>query len=127
MGIHSHDQDDHMRPETSGLRLLKDCPVCQTNFQQSDIRVIDTYQNVHVLHLTCSGCAHAIISVCTVSSFGMSSVGMATDLSAIDAERVLDTDPIHEDELLSFHAFLAGKSGEKRQIEDLFVTRATNV
>jgi hypothetical protein len=57
----------------------------------------------------------------------MSSVGMATDLSATDAERVLDTDPIHEDELLSFHAFLAGKSEVKRQIEDLFVTRATNV
>ncbi len=127
MGIHSHDQDDSIMPQTSGLRLLKDCPVCQTNFQQSDIRVIDTYQNIHVLHVTCSSCIHSILSVCTVSPFGMSSVGMATDLSAIDAERILDTDPIHEDELLSFHAFLAGKSGEKRQIEDLFVTRATNV
>jgi len=58
-----------------------------------------------------------------ISELGLSSVGMATDLSAADAERVLHTAPIHEDELLAFHAFLEGTPAQAKRIEDLFITQ----
>jgi len=48
---------------------------------------------------------------------------MATDLSALDAERVLDTEPIDEDEVLSFHAFLSKQTYADSPIEHLFVTQ----
>ncbi len=123
MGKHLPKPDESTSPQHSGMQLLKDCPVCQTNFQQSDVRIVDTYDNVHLLHVTCSSCTHAILSLFAVSQFGMSSVGMATDLSAKDAERILDSAPIHEDELLSFHALLEGRYGETNRIEDLFMTQ----
>ncbi len=123
MGLFSHEQDGSELPQTSGLKLLKDCPVCQTNFQQTDIRVVDTHHNVHLLHVTCNSCTHAILSLFAISQLGMSSVGMATDLSAADAERVLGSAPIHEDELLAFHAFLEGMSPQAKRIEDLFITQ----
>ena len=127
MGLFSHEHDGSESPQMSGLKLLKDCPVCQTNFQQNDVHVVETYNNVHLLHVTCSSCTHAILSLFAISQLGMSSVGMATDLSAIDAERVLGSAPIHEDELLAFHAFLTGEHEEARRIEDLFVTQNTQV
>ncbi|HBB37971.1 MAG: hypothetical protein UV82_C0006G0020 [Candidatus Magasanikbacteria bacterium GW2011_GWD2_43_18] len=114
----AHDERD---TQFQGLKLLKDCPLCQTTFQTTDIRIVDTYDNVHLLHLTCGECAHAILSLFAVSQMGMTSVGMATDLSALDAERVLDTEPIHEDEILSFHTLLSRESLYKKPIEHLFV------
>ena len=121
MGRKSHAHDDQRDTQFKGLKLLKDCPVCQTAFQTTDIRIVDTYDNVHLLHLTCGTCAHALLSIFAVSQMGMSSVGMATDLSALDAERVLDTEPIHEDEVLSFHALLSKETQYDRSIEHLFV------
>jgi len=118
--IPAHDEQD---TQFKGLKLLKDCPVCETTFQTTDIRIVDTYDNVHLLHLTCSSCSHALLSLFAISQAGMSSVGMATDLSALDAERVLDTEPIHEDEMLSFHALLSKEAVYKKPIEHLFVTQ----
>ncbi len=123
MGLFSHEHDESESPQLSGMKLLKDCPSCQTNFQQTDIRVVDTYHNVHLLHVTCSSCTHAILSLFAVSQLGMSSVGMATDLSAADAERVLGSVPIHEDEVLAFHSFLEGTYTKASRIEDLFITQ----
>lgn len=127
MGLFSHDSEGTESPQMSGLKLLKDCPVCQTNFEQTDIRVVETHHNVHLLHITCSSCTHAILSLFAISQLGMSSLGMATDLSASDAERVLAAAPIHEDEVLMFHRFLSGKHTEARGIEDLLVTSTTHV
>lgn len=123
MGLLSHEHGEFESPQRSGLKLLKDCPVCQTNFQQSDIRVIATCSSVHLLHVTCGSCTHAVLSLFTISQLGMSSVGMATDLSAADAERVLGSAPIHEDELLAFHAYLKGTHSASERIEDLFITQ----
>ena len=127
MENHSHEPIESMSPLHNGLQLLKDCPMCKTNFTQTDIQVLDTYNNVHLLHVTCSTCTHAMLSLFAISQLGVSSVGMATDLSAADAERVLGSTPIHEDEILSFHAFLGGTHKNKKRIEDLFVTKEMNV
>ena len=127
MGLFSHEHKGSESPQLGGLKLLKDCPVCQTNFQQADVCVVDTYNTVHLLHVTCSSCTHAILSLFAISELGMSSVGMATDLSAADAERVLGSAPIHEDELLAFHAFLEGTPTEATRIEDLFITQPKTI
>ncbi|PIR03240.1 MAG: hypothetical protein COV60_01335 [Candidatus Magasanikbacteria bacterium CG11_big_fil_rev_8_21_14_0_20_43_7] len=121
MKIHSDEQEGNTSPEYKGLQLLKHCPACKATFQQTDIHVVETYQNVHLLHVTCNACTHAILSLFTISQFGMGSVGMATDLSAADADRVIGTTPIHEDELFAFHTFLTGTQKKAHRIEDLFV------
>jgi len=121
MGRKSQPHDEQRDTQYKGLKLLKDCPVCQTAFQTTDIRIVDTYDNAHLLHLTCSECSHALLSIFAISQMGMSSVGMATDLSAFDAERVLNTEPIHEDEVLSFHTLLSKQTHHNKPIEHLFV------
>lgn len=121
MNNHSHKHPGSVSPQNSGIQLLKDCPMCRTNFQQTDVRIVDTYNNVHLLHVTCSSCTYAILSLFAISQFGLSSVGMATDLSATDAERVLDSNPIDEDEILLFHSLIEGKYKGVGRFEELFV------
>jgi hypothetical protein len=49
-----------------------------------------------------------------ISEFGMSSVGIVTDLAPKDVERLERLDPIGEDDVLNFHLFLReGKIFEK--------------
>lgn len=123
MGHTSPGHDEQHDIHSRGLKLLKDCPVCQRAFESTDVRVVDTSDNVHLLHLTCQSCDHALLSLFTISHAGMSSVGMATDLSHTDADRLLGSAPISEEEMLSLHTLLFGDTYQHRQVEDLFITR----
>lgn len=119
--------DDQRDTQSQGLKILKECPMCEHSFQSTDVRVVNTYRNVHLLHLTCQSCAHAILSLFAISQTGMSSVGMATDLSAGDATRLLDTEPIGEDEVLLFHTLLSKQGNAHGAFEHLFINEKRSV
>jgi len=89
-----------------GLRLIRRCAMCDTSLANDDIALVDEDAGVHLFHIACSVCAHAVLSFVTVSPFGMSSVGMSTDLSAEDVNRMMGAHPITDDEMLSFHEYL---------------------
>lgn len=88
------------------LRLMRECPVCSRPYETNQAVVIETNEAHHLVHVTCSVCHTAIMTMVVLSAVGMSAIGLVTDLSAADARRLRGWTPISEGELLSWHKFL---------------------
>jgi hypothetical protein len=88
------------------LRVLQHCPVCQGEYPKDGGSVLEEKQEARLLHLTCTKCRHAVIALVVTTSFGVSSVGMLTDLNFKDGIRLKTKGAITENELLSFHLLL---------------------
>lgn len=89
-----------------GVNHLKSCPVCAEDYKEPQFDVIFERGNVRVVHILCNSCQHKVVTLLATTSFGMSSLGMTTDLSADDFVRTAHLDPLTEDDVLQFHTFL---------------------
>ena len=89
-----------------GLALLRTCPMCRHQFDDTAVRVIEERSAMRLMHMSCGECQTAILAMVMASDLGMSTVGVLTDLSANDAERILGTDVFSEDDVLAFYSFI---------------------
>lgn len=93
------------------LRWLQHCRVCNAGYKSDRMRLIDQTPNGSVIHLTCPRCTHAALAfIGSTPGGGMGCLGMITDLSATDAERLRDHVEINEDELISAADFIRSHS-----------------
>ncbi|PIZ94655.1 MAG: hypothetical protein COX81_02945 [Candidatus Magasanikbacteria bacterium CG_4_10_14_0_2_um_filter_37_12] len=96
----------HHNQLLEGLKLMRECPMCKNEYKIERFSVLDEYHGAHLVHIVCPKCANSILALVTISQFGMSSVGMATDLSAEDAKKIFQLDAITDDDVLDFHTML---------------------
>lgn len=94
------------------LKLMKNCPQCKAEYTKEGIEVVEEKSSTHLVHLTCPSCFNALLAVVVVSKLGMSSVGMFTDLNAVDVRRLYGKNAITEEQILDFHDFLFKNSKE---------------
>ncbi len=95
MARHTHDS------WREAMRFISHCPICNTAYNQDLARLFAEHHNARLVHVTCPSCASNFIAMVMVMSHGLSSVGMITDLSFADAERLFGTEPITTDEVIS--------------------------
>ena len=93
-------------PIQEGLKLMNECPLCKKQYVHGDQNVLKQQKGAHLIHMTCPYCHNAVLAMIVVTNFGLSSVGMVTDLNAQDALRLHQVEPVIEDELLNFHSFI---------------------
>jgi len=93
-------------PIQEGLKLMNQCPVCQRQYSEREAKILEEQAGAHLVHITCPHCHNCILAVVVVSQLGMSTVGMVTDLTASDVQRLRARQPVSEDELLGFHQIL---------------------
>ncbi len=96
----------HEAPLGENWGVLRQCPLCGGAYQGSDIVAVEQTDEAELLHLTCGQCQGALLALMTQLPFGMSSIATTTDLSAEDAQRLLDRKPFSPDDVLSFHQFI---------------------
>ncbi|MDP3985293.1 MAG: hypothetical protein Q8P82_00880 [bacterium] len=89
-----------------GLRLISVCPLCEAQYNPLEAHLIDEEDNSHLLHITCIKCSHAVLARVLVSSGGISSVGLVTDLSYDDVVKFRDAEEVKDDEVLALHGLL---------------------
>ena len=92
-----------------GLTLIKQCPVCKTDYVRDRAHVVDTCDDTELIHITCEVCSSSMHILLSGSPVGMSVLGMLTDLTVSDAKRVVKGDFVSEDDVLAFHAMLTHK------------------
>lgn len=90
-------------------KIVGHCPLCQSAYDQSVVRLLGQSGPARLFHCTCQSCGHAVLAVVVESMGAVSSVGMLTDLEASDALRFSYREPVSADECLAIHAAL-GKS-----------------
>jgi rubredoxin len=94
------------------IKLMKNCPQCKAEYTKEAFEIVEEGTGTHLVHLTCSHCANAMLALIVISKLGMSSVGMLTDLSALDAKHFHHKDALDEESVLGFHDCLFQNSKE---------------
>jgi hypothetical protein len=92
-----------------GIKLMNNCPLCKRQHTPDAASVLVEKNGTHLVHITCPFCHNAVLAVIVVTPFGLSSVGMVTDLQASDVLRLRNSGSVSEDELLNFHILLKNK------------------
>jgi len=82
-----------------GIKLISYCHLCEIPYSPQSAQVLGEKQDSHLLHIECGECGCAIIALVLISSAGISSIGLVTDLSyhrvlELGASRDVDADDV---------------------------------
>lgn len=94
------------------LRYISVCPICGHAYNQNQARLFARRDNANLAHISCVKCQSNFIAMIILMARGVSSVGMVSDLTLADAERLCHREKIETDELIDYHRAMAGDSEE---------------
>ncbi len=88
-------------------QVLGKCPVCRALLQGSNTVVIERRQKNTLFHVDCSRCRSSVLMIVIDGPLHMvTTVGMLTDISKSDIERMRLRRCVNPDDVLTMHAFL---------------------
>lgn len=93
-----------------GIKLISFCPLCQSKHGAMEANILEETGESHLIHLRCQNCQAAILALVTLTPLGLNSVGMITDLSAVDAQKFKEADSLEFDEIIDLHLLLKNQS-----------------
>ena len=93
-----------------GVKLISYCPLCETSYNPQEARVLGEKEDSHLLHIQCGRCSNAIIALVLISSVGVSSVGLVTDLAYDEVNRFKEAKPVSTDDVIEAHHLLQNES-----------------
>ncbi len=89
-----------------GVKLISYCPLCESSYNPREAKVLGEKEDSHLLHIQCGNCANAIIALVLISSVGVSSVGLVTDLGYEEVNRFKANAPVTTDDVIETHHLL---------------------
>lgn len=96
---------EYLLPDSPGLLVY--CPLCDSKYNPFHARVLETKEDNHLLHTQCQHCGVYIISLVTQTPFGLSSVGIISDLSASDVLKFKMQPKISYDDVIECHQVIS--------------------
>lgn len=93
-----------------GVKLISYCPLCETSYSPQAAQVLGEKEDSHLLHIQCGQCSNAIIALVMISSAGISSVGLVTDLIFDEVDRFKETESVTTDDVIEIHDMLQDES-----------------
>lgn len=82
------------------LKLISHCPVCNHNYQSEAIKLFANVSEAKFVHFTCKSCHSYFIAMVMTMAKGVSTVGMVTDLSFADVQKLYTLPAITIDEAI---------------------------
>lgn len=89
-----------------GIKLISYCPLCETSYSPQAAQVLGEKEDSHLLHIQCGQCSNAIIALVLISSAGISSIGLVTDLIFDEVDRFKKTESVTTDDVIEMHDLL---------------------
>lgn len=99
-----------------GLKLISSCPVCQNRYGQMEAKVLAEADESYLIYVKCRRCASSVVALVTAGIFGITSVGLITDLAGDEVVKFKETDKITADEVIAIHQFLTEDKGVLEKI-----------
>jgi hypothetical protein len=92
------------------VKLVSYCPLCGSSYTPLETNVLGEKDDSHLLHIQCGNCSNAIIALIMMSSMGVSSVGLVTDLAHHEVENFKTGPKISTDDVIDTHHLLQNES-----------------
>jgi len=70
-----------------GLRMISFCPLCETNYNPMEARVLGEKEDGHLLHIRCKKCWNSILALVLVSNAGIAHSAPVDRMALADWER----------------------------------------
>lgn len=94
---------------SANLRLIKNCPVCSSDYKQSMIQVLDENEYGVLTYATCSNCGGNLLTKFTSLPQGVIGNAILTDLSPAEVLDFATESDISADEVLSIQHLISNK------------------
>ncbi len=92
------------------IKIISNCPACDLPYNSLEAKILKENGQSHLLYIKCRHCLSSLIALITFSAYGISSLGLITDLSGQEISRHQEESPLTSEELLESYSLL--KNGE---------------
>lgn len=98
-----------------GVKIVSYCPLCETQYNVKQAKILDEREDAQLLHITCVKCKSSVLAMILMNPMGISSVGLVSDLNSVEVGKFKKKNAISSDEVINFH-----KTLEKKSISEVF-------
>lgn len=77
-----------------GIRIISQCPVCHAPYNPLVGKVLDESEGAHLLFIKCDKCRLSTLALVVASNFGVSSMGLITELDSDEIIKLKDQEAI---------------------------------
>jgi hypothetical protein len=84
-----------------GIKIVSRCPLCQTEHNPLETSVLDEADGSHLFYIKCKKCNSGVVASVTPGNFGLTSIGVVTDLSGFEVKTAKDWGRVNADDVLS--------------------------
>jgi len=81
------------------LKIISNCPVCNSKKFTDNIKILDENETSHLLFVQCNKCQTKVVVLVTSGMQGLSSIGVLTELNSDEIIRFSHEDPISADDV----------------------------
>ncbi len=88
------------------LKFISRCPVCNSDYKSEAIKLFANESEAKFVHFTCESCQSHFMAMVMTLPKGISTVGMITDLSFQDVQKLHNISPLSIDEIIEGRQFI---------------------
>jgi len=85
------------------LKVISYCPTCNARHNPVEAKILAEKADAHLVYVKCRQCQSAVLAVVSVGDLGVTSIGLATDLSAEDVIKFKNHSAISCDDVIAAH------------------------
>jgi len=85
------------------LKIISSCPVCSQKYNMSEIKILERKNDAHLIYIQCPSCRSSVLAVILANYFGVSSVGLVTDLTSRDVLKFKNLDNVTTNDVIEIH------------------------
>ena len=91
------------------LKLIKSCPICNADYRQSMIQVLDESEFGVLTYVSCPTCGATLLTRFATMPQGVVGIAILTDLTPLEVGSFTGSDDLTGDDVLSIHQSLVNK------------------
>lgn len=100
------------------IKVISNCPVCHYQHNSLQARMLEETDGAHLVYIKCQRCQSSTLVLVMTNSFGISSVGLVTDLDSYEVSKFKDLAEVNDQDILEVYQYLQNETDQKL-IKDL--------
>lgn len=94
---------DFFEENIENLRIISTCPVCGMRYNSAEIILLAEKEDKHFVYIKCKKCQTSVIALILANNFGISSMGLVTDLTGEDVMKFKKLPAVNINDVIDAH------------------------